>query len=230
MARVIVYGFQRSTYVNIVRLVLTHKNVPFEFHDLEREMGSPSHLALHPFNRVPIFEHDGFRVYETSAIVTYIDEVFPEPALSPEDVRDRARMNQWISAVNSYYYYWIIFHLTHERLVFPELGIASDERVVSKAVPHIAEALDVLERELAHGREFLILDTPTLADFFLLPSLARLGDTKEGKSLLEGKARIAGWLSRMAALPSVKRFRASLPASQPIWHAREWAVSHRPTA
>ena len=69
MARIVVYGFQRSTYVNIVRLVLTHKNVPFEFHDLESEMGGPSHLALHPFDRVPIFEHDGFRVYETSAIV-----------------------------------------------------------------------------------------------------------------------------------------------------------------
>ncbi len=230
MARVVVYGFQRSTYVNIVRLVLTHKNVPFEFHDLESEMGSPSHLALHPFNRVPIFEHDGFRVYETSAIVTYIDEVFTEPALQPSNVHDRARMNQWISAVNSYYYYWIIFHLTHERLVFPELGIASDERVVARAVPHIAEALDVLERQLEHGRGFLILDTPTLADFFLLPSLARLGDTPEGKRLLEGKGRIADWLSRMGALPSVKRFRASLPPSQPIWHAREWAVSHRPMA
>jgi glutathione S-transferase len=230
MARVIVYGFQRSTYVNIVRLVLTHKNVPFEFHDLESEMGSPSHLALHPFNRVPIFEHDGFRVYETSAIVAYIDDVFRESPLTPEDIRDRARMNQWISSVSSYYYYWFIFHLTHERLVFPELGIASDERVVARALPHIAEALDVLERELAHGRRFLILDTPTLADFFLLPSLARVGDTKEGKSLLEGKERIAGWLSRMAALPSVKRFRASQPPSQPIWHAREWAVSHRPVA
>src|SRR6185312_180309 len=220
MARVIVYGFQRSTYVNIVRMVLTHKNIPFEFHDLESEMGTPSHLALHPFNRVPIFEHDGFRIYETSAIVAYIDD----------DFRDRARMNQWISSVSSYYYYWFIFHLTHERLVFPELGIASDERVVAKALPHIGEALDVLERELAHGRQFLILDRPTLADFFLLPSVARVGDTKEGKSLLEGKERIALWLSRMAALPSVKRFRASLPPSQPIWHAREWAVSHRPIA
>ena len=91
-------------------------------------------------------------------------------------------------------------------------------------------ALGMLERELAHGRQFLILDTPTLADFFLLPSLARVGDTKEGKQLLQGKERIAGWLARMGGLPSVKRFRAALPPSQPIWHAREWAVSHRPIA
>jgi glutathione S-transferase len=65
MTRVVVHGFQRSTYVNMVRLVLTHKEVPFEFNDLESVMGTPAHLALHPFNRAPILEHDGFRVYET---------------------------------------------------------------------------------------------------------------------------------------------------------------------
>jgi len=72
MTQVIVHGFQRSTYVNMVRLVLTHKNVPFAFNDLESVMGTPAHLALHPFNRVPILEHDGFRVYETIAIITRI--------------------------------------------------------------------------------------------------------------------------------------------------------------
>ena len=60
MTEVIVHGFQRSTYVNMVRLVLTHKGVPFEFNDLEPVMGTATHLALHPFNRVPILEHDGF--------------------------------------------------------------------------------------------------------------------------------------------------------------------------
>jgi glutathione S-transferase len=50
MADIIVYGFARSTLVNIVRLLLTHKHVPYAFHDLEPEMGKPSHLELHPFN------------------------------------------------------------------------------------------------------------------------------------------------------------------------------------
>jgi hypothetical protein len=52
MTVVTVYGFPISTFVNIIRLVLTHKNVAFDFHDLEPEMGSPNHLALNPFNRV----------------------------------------------------------------------------------------------------------------------------------------------------------------------------------
>src|SRR5258705_8317552 len=68
MADVTVYGFPISAFVNIVRLVLTHKEVAFDFHDLEPEMGSPTHLSLHPFNWVPILDHAGFRIYETSAI------------------------------------------------------------------------------------------------------------------------------------------------------------------
>ena len=67
MGNVTVYGFPVSTFVNIVRLVLAEKGVPFTFCDLEQEMGSPRHLALHPFNRVPILDHDGFVLYETSA-------------------------------------------------------------------------------------------------------------------------------------------------------------------
>jgi glutathione S-transferase len=118
MSDLIVYGFPRSTFVNIVRLVLTHKEVTYTFHDLEPEMGKPSHLALHPFNRVPILRHGDFTVYETSAIVSYLEESFPKPALQPKSVRDRARVNQWISAVNSYYYPYMIYHVSHERNVF----------------------------------------------------------------------------------------------------------------
>ncbi|GEP58670.1 glutathione S-transferase family protein [Reyranella soli] len=118
MPDVTVYGFPVSTYVNVVRLVLAHKGVPFEFQDLEPEMGGPNHLALHPFGRVPILEHDGFRIYETSAIAAYVDEAFTGPALQPASARERARMNQWVSALNGYYYPNIAFHLGHERLIY----------------------------------------------------------------------------------------------------------------
>ena len=67
-------------------------------------MGSPAHLALHPFDRVPILQHGDFTLYETSAIVAYLEEMFPTPSLQPDTAQGRALMNQWISAVNSYYY------------------------------------------------------------------------------------------------------------------------------
>src|SRR5262245_44044678 len=85
MSDIVVLGFPRSTYVHIVRLVLTHKGIPHTFRDLEPDMGSPAHLALHPFDRVPILQHGDFTLYETSAIARYVDEAFEGPALQPKE-------------------------------------------------------------------------------------------------------------------------------------------------
>src|SRR5207302_4399314 len=109
-------------------------------------------------------------LYETSAIAAYIDEAFDGPALQPKDLRARARMNQWISAVNSYYYPYMIYHVSHERRVFPELGIASDEKVVAHALPKIEVGLAVIERALEDGNNYLLGRELSLADFYLLPS------------------------------------------------------------
>jgi glutathione S-transferase len=228
MPDLIVYGFPRSTFVNIVRLVLTHKQVAYRFHDLESEMGKPTHLALHPFNRVPILRHGDFTVYETSAIVAYLEEIFPKPGLQPNSARDRARMHQWISAVNSYYYPYMIYHVSHERNVFPELGIASDEKVVAHAIPKVEVALTVTERELAHGKDYLLGPELSLADFYLLPSTYSFSFAPEAKALYAKYPAFCRWRARMEGLPTVKNLRAALPPRAPIEHAREWAVSHRP--
>jgi glutathione S-transferase len=228
MRDLIVYGFPRSTYVNIVRLVLTHKDVAYDFHDLETVMGKAEHLALHPFNRVPILKHGDFVLYETSAIASYIDEAFEGPRLTPQDVRARARMNQWISSINSYYYPYMIYHVTHERLVFPELGIASDEKVVAHALPRVTLALGVLESELSHGRDYLLGPELTLADFYMLPSTFALGLTDEGKAIYPKFPAFCRWRERMENLPTTRKLRAILPPRDPIPHAREWATSHRP--
>jgi glutathione S-transferase len=230
MGNITVYGFPVSTFVNIVRLVLTEKGVPFTFCDLEAEMGSPRHLALHPFNRVPIFDHDGFVLYETAAIAAYVDDAFDGPPLQPDDPRARARMNRWISALNSYYYPYIAYHLSHERLIYPVLGIAPDEKVVAAALPKIATGLDVMENDLDPGRKFLVNDRPTLADFFMLPTMTSLSLTPEGQQMLNGKPRIAAWRAAMEALPSVMAVRAMVMPhlGKPVEHARRWVADHRP--
>jgi glutathione S-transferase len=137
-------------------------------------------------------------------------------------------MNQWISSVNSYYYPYMIYHVTHERLVYPQLGIASDEKVVAHALPKVQRALDVLEKALGHGADYILGSDLTLADFFMLPSTYAFGLTEEGKAMYPKYPLVCGWRARMEALPAVKRFRAALPPRDPIEHARKWAVSHRP--
>jgi glutathione S-transferase len=228
MSDPVVYGFIQSTFVNIVRLVLTHKDVPYTFHDLEPVMGKPEHLALHPFNRVPILGHGDFTVYETSAIVSYIDDAFAGPKLTPQDVRARARMNQWISAVNSYYYTYMIYHVTHERRVFPELGIPSDEKVVAHALPKVELGLREVERTLSHGGDYLVGRELSLADFYLLPSTFSFSQIEEGRTMYPKFPAFCRWRERMENLETTRKLRAILPPRKPIPHAREWANSHRP--
>ncbi|CUU20291.1 glutathione S-transferase [Bradyrhizobium sp. JR7.2] len=228
MSETIVYGFPRSTFVNIVRLVLTHKDVAYRFEDLEPVMGRSEHLALHPFNRVPIFRHGDFTVYETRAIVGYIDEVFAGARLTPQNPHARARMNQWIGVVDSYVYPYMIYHVTHERLVFPELGIASDEKVVAHALPKVENALVAIERELADGRDYLLGPELSIADFYLLPSTFAFSLTEEGKAMYPKYPAFCRWRERMESLPTTQKLRAILPPRAPIAHAREWAHSHRP--
>jgi len=227
MSDPILYGFPRSTFVNIVRMILTHKDVAYSFHDLEPVMGKPDHLALHPFNRVPILRHGDLTVYETSAIAAYVDEAFDGVRLSPKDVRERARMNQWISAVNSYYYPYMIYHVTHERLVFPELGIACDEKVVAHALPKVEIGLMAAERQLAHGAKFLLGNELSIADFYLLPSTFAFSLTAEGQAMYPNFPAFCRWRERMDNLPATQKVRAAVQRL-PIEHAREWANTHRP--
>jgi glutathione S-transferase len=139
-------------------------------------------------------------------------------------------MNQWIGNLNAYFYPEMIFHVVHERLVYPELGIPGSERIVQRAMPNVIRALGVMEKELADGRPFIVGDRVTMADFFLLPTLFAFGLTPEGKKLIPQFPAVERWDARMDALPSVVRFNASLPPRTPVEHAREWVKFHRPAA
>ena len=227
MSDVTLFGFPRSVYVQMAGIVLTHKEVPYAFHDLEAEMNMPSHLALHPFERVPILRHGDFTVCETGAIVSYVDDAFDGPKLTPRDPQNRARMNQWISAINSYYYPYMIYHVGHERNVFPKLGIPSDEKVVAHALPKVETGLVVAERQLAHGKDFLLGDELSIADFYLLPSTFAFSLTAEGQSMYPKFPAFCRWRERMDNLPTTQKVRAAVPRV-PVQHAREWATSHRP--
>ena len=177
---------------------------------------------------MPILRHHDFVVYETAAIVGYIDDTFDGPRLTPADPRQRARMNQWISAINGYYYPYLIYHVSHERNVFPQLGISSDDKVVAHAMPKVEVCLRVLERELGSENEFLCGSALSLADFYMLPIVHAFGFAPEGQAMYPNFPAICAWRERLEALPTLKRFRAAQPPRAPIEHARRWVEGHRP--
>ena len=78
MGRPIVYGPAGSTYVWSARLALAEKGVAHELVEVGfGQHREEPHLSRHPFAKLPAFEHDGFALYETQAILRYIDEGFP---------------------------------------------------------------------------------------------------------------------------------------------------------
>ena len=105
MTAIVLYGFDGSTYVRTVRMLLAEKGAHYEqvpVNVLKGEPRQPEHMARHPFGKVPVLDHDGFRIIETGAIASYLDEALPGPSFTPESSKDRARMRMAMGIVDSY--------------------------------------------------------------------------------------------------------------------------------
>ena len=103
MARPIVYGPATSPYVWSARLALAEKGVAHELVEVSvAEFRAEPHISRHPFGKVPAFEHDGFALYETQAIMRYVDEAFAAAPLQPIELHPFARMNQIMGIVDAY--------------------------------------------------------------------------------------------------------------------------------
>jgi len=125
MAAPIIYGPAFSTYVRTVRLALEEKPASYELVDVATMQGAhqqPEHLARNHFGKVPAFSHDGFDLYETDAIVRYIDQAIPGQDLQPIEAQPRARMNQIIGIIESFAYTCMITKVAVNRLIRPMLG------------------------------------------------------------------------------------------------------------
>lgn len=212
MTEPIIYGPSFSTYVRSVRLALEEKGAAYRIEEvniLEGKHREPAHLARHPFGKVPAFEHDGFALYETGAILRYVDQVFPEPALQPDEPRARARCNQVLGIVDSYGYAPIIGQIVIQRLVVPLLGGTPDEEIVAAAVDPARTTIGALEMLLG-GATLFGGESPVLADLHLVPVYDYFSQTPEGEEILGGAPGLARWWSEVRDRPSVKKTKPAL--------------------
>ncbi|WP_051390311.1 glutathione S-transferase N-terminal domain-containing protein [Bradyrhizobium sp. Ec3.3] len=87
------YGFWRSIASFRVRVALKLKGLPFKeipIDIMSGEQFTPDYDAVNAERVVPTLVHDGYRVFQSLAIIEYLDEVSPEPGLLPTDPADRA--------------------------------------------------------------------------------------------------------------------------------------------
>ena len=165
---------------------------------------SPEHTARHPFARVPVLEHDGFRLYETQAILRYLDRVLPAPSLTPADARRAARMDQ-LMAINDWYLFQGVANVIgFQRVVGPRLlGLTPDETAIAAAMPKARTVFTELSALL--GRQpFLVGEAFTLADVLLAPQLDFLSATPEWAVLTADTPHLCAWLERVRARPSLE--------------------------
>ncbi|OAB58172.1 hypothetical protein AY599_03340 [Leptolyngbya valderiana BDU 20041] len=195
------YGADYSVYTRIARLACAEKAIAHDFEtvDIFAKSAPPpaDYAALHPFGKIPALRHGDFALYETQAIVRYLDAAFPGPRLTPEEPRGAARMAQVMGVADSYAY---------PRLVW---GILVAEREGPGVAP---EALDAARTCLAaldalFERPFFLGDRPSLADLQVAPMLVYLALAPSGPALLEPHPRLRTWLAAMRARDSLRATR-----------------------
>jgi len=208
MSEIVVHGIPGSPFMRAALIALEEKRAPYRVQALSPEtLRNDAYRKLHPFGRVPALEHGDFKLYETQAILRYVDALFADPPLQPRDVQAIGRMNQIIGINDWYLFPQVARVIVFERIVAPFLfGKAPNLDAIAVALPDAERCLAELNRLLGRN-EHLAGAEFTLADVLLAPQVYYLAATPEGAAILNGTP-LRAWLDRVGERASLK---ATLP-------------------
>jgi glutathione S-transferase len=204
----VLYGFDGSTYVRTVRIILAKKRIAYEqvpVNVLAGETRTPEHLARHPFGKVPVLDIDGMRLRETEAICRYLDDRTSEPSVVPFDAKDRARMTEVINMIGSYGYSAMLGGITAYHL-FPDFVGGKNEEARTQGLKD-ARTLLTLIMEIKGDAAWIAGDRPSIADYLLGPLMFYVSLTPDGADLLA----IDGMADWWRAISADEDFTASAP-------------------
>lgn len=203
MAEFIVHGVPGSPYVRAAVMGLEEKGADYQIAGLDpRASKAPEHLARHPFGRMPVLDHGDFRLYETQAILRYLDRVIPEPRLTPIDILAEAQMNQVIGITDAYVMHDISSPIVFQRLIAPQFGMPVDEVRFAAALPKASVCIGELGRLLG-DQPYMAGEAISIADLMLAAHLAFIPGVDECRAMLATQPKLKAWLERMNARPSM---------------------------
>jgi glutathione S-transferase len=203
MSNPTLHGPGFSTYVRSVRITLAEKGVVYDLNEFNFLEGWPDgYENLHPFKKVPVLEHDGLTLYETTAIMTYINAAFDGPALLSEKPAECAKSLQTIGIVDSYAYNALITRTFIQRAVVPMLGGTTDESMIEGARGDCEQVISVLNGRVT-GQDYFGGDSVSLADCHVVPVIHYTGQIPEGQALLSKAPALTAWMERMSSRDSV---------------------------
>ena len=156
MSKIELYGSPNSTFVRTACMACEEKGVAYEIHSVGEgiaDLKKPDHLARHPFGKIPAMRHGDVQLFETAAICVYIDAAFDGPALSPTDPVERARLVQWVSAINDYIVPTALRGYVAVIFAPPGLDVETDEKKIQAMRPAIHDQIRILDEGL-EGRTY----------------------------------------------------------------------------
>jgi glutathione S-transferase len=197
------YYFPASTFSRRVRVALLEKDISCELIELSLPTGQHKqdwYAALNPYSKVPTLMIGDLALYESAAILTYLEATHPTPPLLPSDARGRALVDMHVRLCDAHLGRYAGAILMPKRFL-PEANW--DRQAMEAARQEIDRHLAIIERELG-DRPYLVGDSFTLADIVYLPFLHFL-------ALMEVAAgpRVMAWAERVLARPSAQ---ATVPA------------------
>jgi maleylpyruvate isomerase len=204
------YTFFRSSASYRVRIALNLKGLDYEQIPIHLRRGggeqfSPTYKAINPQALVPALEDQGRTLTQSLAIIEYLEERYPKPALLPADPADRALVRGMALVIACE-----IHPLQNLRvLVHLKNNLRHSEDDVNRWAQHwIHLGLSALEQIVVAGikrGQFCFGDAPTLADICLVPQLAnarRFGcDLSQFPTLLQIETHCAGLAAFANAKP-----------------------------
>jgi maleylacetoacetate isomerase len=155
-----------------VRIALAYKGLTYEsaLYDLRKNQHlTPAYREVNPMQSVPALEVDGVTLFESMAIVEYLEETRPEPPLLPRAAADRARVRAMAQLVACDIHpldnLRVLRYLSHE--------LKADDAARDKWYAHwVREGFTALELAVSARGPYAFGEAVTLADVFLVPQMA----------------------------------------------------------
>jgi glutathione S-transferase len=206
MPLIFYYG-SGSPYAWRVWLALEHKGIDYELRTMSFSAGDlrkPEFRAVNPRGKLPAITDGDFALYESVAIVEYLDEQYGGPRVFPLDVRERARVRRLVQEADQYY------AVAMDRLVDEVLFKPQDQweqARIDAARESLVQELATWERLVAGP--WLAGDTVSAADFTLYPLIALTLRMQKRKPDLDVRAAVGpvlgAWMQRVEALPILRK-------------------------
>jgi glutathione S-transferase len=194
MADIKIYGVPPSSFTRTVRLACHEKGIDYELVPM-----FPGQLgALNPFQKIPVIAHGDMTLYESTAILRYLDRAFPGPKLWPEESHLAAQCDQWVSAVNDSLVNSALRYLANHFGFLPV-----PQEMADKYLAKAREVVPVFDRRLGQSR-YLVGNGVTAADLFLASIVFNFPAIPGLKEIGEASPNLARWMREVSARPSMQ--------------------------